>query len=96
MQNSKDLKWYRARVTGEEQLIDGQMIYDVFYIDLGMREFEIDIDRIRKINEQINSTPGMVQQCSLDEIVPREGTDWSEDALRIFRDIVDGFVFIYF
>ncbi|KAL5015502.1 hypothetical protein ScPMuIL_009772 [Solemya velum] len=83
-QYSKDSLWYRARV-----LVSGEGKVKVFYLDFGNTEW-VDELRISRMEPQFMHLAFQAVECFLVDVEPCKTVDWTSDAKKYFRDLVDG------
>ncbi|XP_076445167.1 RING finger protein 17-like [Babylonia areolata] len=75
-----DGRWYRARVTG----LPGAGKVQVHFVDFGNTEI-VDHKDLRKILQDHIKLPQQAIQCSLVDVEPAQGSQWSDEALSWFR-----------
>uniref|UniRef100_A0A1B6D668 RING finger protein 17 n=1 Tax=Clastoptera arizonana TaxID=38151 RepID=A0A1B6D668_9HEMI len=80
-QYSLDKKWYRAIITG----LPGNRMVEVYYIDYGNSEI-LSWDQLRHLHDRFKKMSCQALRCSLADIKPNEGTNWSSEALLWFSD----------
>lgn len=86
-QCSKHNVWYRARVIEKKTDMNDDERYSLFFIDYGMKEENVPLNRIRNIIPQYAMLPVMALRCTLFDIVPNNGK-WHPDATRVFKKLV--------
>ncbi|CAL7940130.1 unnamed protein product [Xylocopa violacea] len=84
---SKTGTWYRARVIGRKAYPKYVEKYSVIFIDYGMKEEDIPLQRIRNILPQLAIFPALALRCSLFDIIPNDGK-WHPDAIAAFKNLV--------
>ncbi|XP_076766706.1 tudor domain-containing protein qin [Xylocopa sonorina] len=84
---SKTGTWYRARVTERKSHSKCGETYSVTFIDYGMKEEDVPLQRIRNILPQLAIFPALALRCSLFDIIPNNGK-WHPDAIEAFKNLV--------
>ena len=59
---------------------------DVNYVDFGNSE-TLRMDKIRLIHSEFMHLPAQAFVCSLSDVIPRDGHEWSKDAVGLFSDL---------
>ena len=84
-----DSKYHRGRIMKKIEICHTEVFYDVFYIDWGVEEKDVTIDRIKKknFNPNISCANPLASYCTMPEIAPIEGI-WSDTSISFFLKIL--------
>ncbi|XP_008546882.1 RING finger protein 17 [Microplitis demolitor] len=88
IRRNKEPRWYRGRIL--EAQLDPPCFYpifEVFAIDYGFTDKKVSIANIRLLYENLSDIPPLVNQHSLYDIEPFDGT-WSEECALHMEEII--------
>ncbi|XP_057330679.1 RING finger protein 17 [Microplitis mediator] len=88
IRRNKEPRWYRGRIL--EAQLDPPCFYpifEVFAIDYGFTEKKVSIANIRLLYENLSDIPPLVNQHSLYDIEPFDGT-WSTECVLHMEEII--------
>ena len=82
VQFSGDELWYRAQVcdASSEEVV-------VCFVDYGNEE-AVPYSKIQYLDPEFAKLPAQAVPCSLAEVLPKEGVDWSDDSVDKFYELV--------
>lgn len=95
IRRNKEPRWYRGRIL--EAQLDPPCFYpifEVFAIDYGFTDKKVSIANIRLLYENLSDIPPLVNQHSLYDIEPFDGT-WSEECALHMEEIIQSYVQIH-
>lgn len=81
--SSEDNKWYRAKVIK----LAGKRMVEVFFIDNGKTE-EVFWTDVRTLHDEFLRLSKQAIHCTLSDVAPITGTEWSAEACEAFRMMV--------
>eukprot|EP00111_Clytia_hemisphaerica_P003797 TCONS_00010896-protein len=88
---TQDKSWFRAKILSvKEQFntINKSYRCHVFYPDYGNDEYVLSTE-LKSLTKDFCDLPCQAIQCCLNNIIPIEGTDWNENAINYFKELVD-------
>jgi hypothetical protein len=89
VQKSSERKWCRGRVLKIFVNELSETTYEVFFIDYGIIESDVTLNRIRNSQPDFNWLTDMAMHCTLSQIVPING-EWYTNVIDRFTQMVIG------